>query len=202
MFEFPDTEKKLKLMISRYRSALNQEKKSHGNINDGNGNRYVLFWLYFVLGDLNKSREYFEWYKKEFSDDTGDPIQKLCWALILHRMKNDNEARIMLADLMLSNLYLIPKIIGIDVQKYDMWHSSNLEDIDYVEEIPAEVIERLNESEIQWMNVLYQSVEFLRIRERYIEIFKKLQHTKEIEKRRKLLNESYALLNSLQPETS
>ena len=202
MFEFPDTDKKLKNMISRYKSALNKEKKTHGNIDDGSGKRYVLFWLYFVLDDLEKSREYFEWYKKEFSDDTGDPIQKLCWALSLHRMKDDDEAKIMLADLMLSNLYLIPKIIGIDVQKYDMWHSSSLEDIDYVEEIPAEVRERIKESEIQWMNELYQSFEFRRIRERYIEIFKQLQHTKEIEKRRKLLNESYALLDSLQPKAS
>jgi hypothetical protein len=202
MFEFPDTDKKLKAMISRYKSALNKEKKTYGNIDDGSGKRYVLFWLYFVLDDLEKSREYFEWYKKEFSDDTGDPIQKLCWALSLHRMKNDNEAKFMLADLMLSNLYLIPKIIGIDVQKYDIWHSSSLGDIDYVEEIPGEVRERIKESEIQWMKELYQSFEFRRIRERYVEISKQLQHTKEIEKRRKLLNESYALLDSLEPKSS
>jgi hypothetical protein len=117
-------------------------------------------------------------------------------------MENDNEAKFMLADLMLSNLYLIPKIIGMDVQKYDMWHSSSLGDIDYFEEIPAQVKERIKESEIQWMKDLYQSFEFRRIRERYIEIFKQLQHTKEIEKRRKLLNESYTLLDSLQPKVN
>lgn len=202
MFNFPDADKKLKGMISSYKSALNKEKKTHGNINDGSGRRYVLFWLYFVLDDLNKSRVYFEWYKKEFSDDVGEPIQKLCWALSLHRMKDDNEAKNMLADLMLSNLYLIPKIIGIDVRKYDMWHSSNLSDIDYVEEIPAQVRESIKESDVQWINELYQSFEFRRIRKRYIEIFKQLQHTKEIEKRRKLLNESYTLLDSLQPKQS
>ena len=162
----------------------------------------MLFWLYFALDDLDKSREYFKWYKKEFTDDTGEPIQILCWAVSLHRMKNDNEAKSVLADLMLSNIYLIPKIIGIDVQKYDMWHSSNIGDIDYVEEIPVEVRERIKESEIQWIKELYQSFDFRRIRKRYIEIFKQLQHTKEIEKRRKLLNESYGLLDSLQPKTS
>jgi hypothetical protein len=202
MFEFPDTDKKLKSMISKYKSALNLEKKNHGNIDDGIGRRYVLFWLYFALDDLDKSREYFKWYKKEFTDDTGEPIQKLCWAVSLHRMKNNNEAKSVLADLMLSNLYLIPKIIGIDVQKYDMWHSSNLEDISYVEEIPKQVRDRIKDSGIQWMNELYHSVEFRRVRELYFEIFKKLQHTKEIEKRRKLLTESYALLDSLQSKTS
>jgi hypothetical protein len=202
MFNFPDTEKKIKGMISNYKSALKKEKKTHGNINDGSGRRYVLFWLYFVLDDLDKSSEYFEWYKKEFSDDTGEPIQKLCWALSLHRMNDDNEAKMMLADLMLSNLYLIPKIIGIDVREYDMWHSSNFSDIDYFEEIPAQVRESIKETDIQWMNELYQSFEFRSIRKRYIEIFKQLQNTKEIEKRRKLLNESYTLLDSLQLKQS
>ena len=202
MFSFPDTEKKLRSRISNYKSALNKEKKDYGYINDGSGKRYLLFCLYFVLDDLNKSREYFEWYKKEFPDDVGEPIQKLCWALSLHRMKNNDEAKHMLAELMLSNLYLIPNIIGLDVQKYDIWHSSNFEDIDYVEYIPAEVRESIKESEIQWMDTLYNSFEFRRIRKRYIEIFHELQHTKELEKRKDLLKESYSLLDILHQKDS
>ena len=112
-------------------------------------------------------------------------------------MKNDDEAKHMLAELMLSNLYLIPNIIGLDVQKYDIWHSSNFGDIDYVEYIPAEVRESIKESEIQWMDTSYNSFEFRRIRKRYIELFHELQHTKELEKRKILLNESYSLLDIL-----
>ena len=202
MFSFPNTEKKLKSRISSYKSALNKEKKDYGYINDSSGKRYLLFGLYFVLDDLNKSREYFEWYKKEFSDDVGEPIQKLCWALSLHRMENDDEAKHVLAELMLSNLYLIPNIIGLDVQKYDIWHSSNFEYIDYVEYIPAEVRASIKESEIQWMNTLYNLFEFRRIRKRYIEIFHELQHTKELEKRKDLLNESYSLIDILNQKDS
>jgi len=197
MFSFPDTEKKLRSRISSYKSALNKEKEEYGYISDDSGKRYLLFYFYFVLDDLNKSRAYFEWYKKEFPDDVGEPIQKLCWALGLHRMKNDDEAKNMLAELMLSNLYMIPSIIRLDVHKYDIWHSSNLEDIDYVEYIPAEVKESIKESEIQWIDTLYNSFEFCRIRKRYIEIFHELQHTKELEKRKDLLNESYSLLDIL-----
>jgi len=202
MFSFPDTDKKLRGRISSYKSALKKEKKDYGYINDGSGKRYLLFCLYFVLDDLNQSREYFKWYKKEFSDDVGEPIQKLCWALSLHRMKDDDEAKQMLADLMLSNIYLIPNIIGLDVLKYDIWHSSNLADIDYVEYIPSEVRESIKESEILWMDQLYNSFEFRRIRKRYIEIYNELQHTKELEKRRKLLNESRTLLGILHPKTN
>ena len=63
---FPDTDKKLKSTISRYKSALNKEKKTHGHINDGAGKRYLLFALYFVLNDLKKSEGYFQWYKNSF----------------------------------------------------------------------------------------------------------------------------------------
>ncbi|WP_373499752.1 hypothetical protein [Desulfococcus sp.] len=114
-------------------------------------------------------------------------------------MKDDAGARYALADLMLSNLYMIPHLIGLDIQKYDMWHSSNLEDIDYVEYIPEEIRECIQPSEIEWMSGLYHSFEFRRIRERYIAIFQALQHTKEIEKRKRLLNESRSLLDSLAP---
>lgn len=199
MFTIPSEEKKLRSRISSYLSALKREKKQHGFIHDGGGKRYSLFCLCFVLNDLKKSREYFEWYKAEFPDYVGDPIQKLCWALSLHRMKEDASARYALADLMLSNLYMIPHLIGLSIQKYDMWHSSNLEDIDYLEYIPEEIRGCIQPSEMVWMSGLFHSFEFRRIRERYIEIFQALQHTKEIEKRKRLLDESRSLLNLLLP---
>ena len=198
MFNFPDTEKKLRSMISRYKSAFTKEKKDRGYVRDGAGNRYLLFCLYLVLNDLKKSQEYFVWYKKEFPDDVGEPIQKLCWALSLHRMKKDDEAKRMLAELMLSNLYLIPNIIGKDIQEYNIWHSSNYEQIDYVQYIPSEVRSKINETEIKWITLLYSSFEFRRIRKRYIEIYNELLKTKEVSERTKLLDESDSLLNMLQ----
>jgi len=200
MFNIPDTEKRLKSKISSYRSALNKEKRKYGDIDDSGGKRYLLFSLYFVLNDLKKSNDYFEWYKKEFPDDIGEPIQKLCWAISLHRMEKHDEARYRLADLMLSNLYLIPQVMGQDVTEYDIWHSSNFEFIDYFQYIPKKVLESINESEIQWIKGLYDSPEFRRIRERYIEIYRELKDTRDFETRGKLLDESYSLLNQLDYE--
>ena len=202
MISFPDTEKKLRSMISRYKSALSKEKREHGYINDGSGKRYLLFYFYFILDDLNKSQEYFEWYKKEFSDDVGEPIQKLCWELSLYRMKKEDAAKHMLADAMLSNLYLIPSIMGQEVKEYDIWHSSSDEDIDYVEYVPEEIRKNIKDPEIQWMDTLFNSFEFRRIRKRYIEIYHDLQHTKQIEERTKLLDESYSLLDILHQRNS
>jgi hypothetical protein len=202
MFKFPDTEKKLRSRVSSYKSSLNKEKKAYGHVSDGSGKRYFLFCLYFVLNDLKKSEEYFEWYKQEFPDDVGEPIQKLCWAISLHRMKREEEARYMLGELMLSNLYLIPHLIGQDVQEYDIWHSSNYEHTDYVEYIPTQVRKSIEEKEIEWMAALYESFDFRRIRKRYIEIYHALRNTKDLEARKALLNDSYTLLDSLRERNS
>ena len=137
MINFPDTEKKLKSRISSYKSALNKEKKIYGSINDGAGKRYLLFTLYVVLNDLKKYEEYFEWYKIDFDDDFGEPIQKLCWAVSLYRMKHQGEAKYMLADLILSNLYMIPQILGQNIKEYDIWHSSSDGFMDYFDYTPA-----------------------------------------------------------------
>jgi len=202
MLSFPETENKLRSRISSYNSALNKEKKSYGHINDGSGKRYLLFSLYFVLNDLKKSEDYFEWYMKEFPDDVGEPIQKLCWALSLYRMGKNDKAKYKLAELMISNLYIIPYIWGQEVQEYDIWHSSSDEHIDYVDYIPEEVKGKIRQSEIEWMKKLYDSFEFRRIRKRYIEIYHELQNTKELEARKVLLNESYSLLDNLRGESS
>lgn len=193
----PETDRKLKARIASYRSALNREKKEFGAISDGRGKRYVLFALYFVLNDLKESEAYFRWYEKECPDDVGEPIQKLCWALGLHRMGKDREARRMLADLMLSNLYMIPQILGEKVAEYDIWHFSNMETIDYAMHIPDRVLESFTQDDIDWMKTAYDSPEFQRVRNRYIEIYHELLSVHESKPRGPLLDEADSLLDGL-----
>jgi hypothetical protein len=197
MFVFPDTEQKLRRKISGFKSALAREKNTHDFIRDGSGKRYLLFSMYFVLNEQDKSKEYLDWYSSEFPDDAGEPVQMLCWSLILYRMGQENQARKKLAETMMANLYLIPDVLGECVQEYDMWHSSNFAEIDYVEELPREVRSKITEADIQWLKNLYESFEFCRIRKRFIEIFHSLKHERAFEVRRRLLVESHGLLNIL-----
>jgi hypothetical protein len=197
MFTIPDTEKKLRTRISSYKSALNKEKRTFGHVNDGGGKRYLLFPLYFVLGDMKRAAEYFDWYAAEFDDDVGEPIQKLCWALGLHRMGRDEEARRRLADLMLTNLYMIPHVLGRPVEPLDIWHASNDAELDYVEYLPDEVQQKIAESELAWVADLYDSPEFARVRERHIDIYRRLPTVNDRGERRALLDEADTLIDSL-----
>ena len=197
MLIFPESEKKIKTRISSYKSSLNKEMKNHGYINDGAGKRYLLFSLYFALGDLKKFEEYISWYSKEFPDDIGEPVQKLCWALGLRRMGKGTEAKYMLAELMLSNLYLIPRLLGYEVEEYNIWHASNYEHLDYFEYIPEELIAFINEEDLVWVNEEYQSFVFRRMRKKYIEIYSQLKNVKELELRKVLIEESYKIMEYL-----
>lgn len=197
MYNFPETKKKLESRISSYKSSLLKEKHKFGYVNDGEGKRYLLFSLYFVLNEIKEAKDYIEWYEKEFSDDVGEPIQKLCWALILRRMDKEVEARKMLAETMLSNLYIIPKVLDKEIGEYDIWHSSSDAHIGYVEYMPKEVMAAITKAEIQWMRQEYDSLEFRRVRSRYIEIYRQLKDTKGVTDRKILLDESYSLLGTL-----
>ena len=197
MYDFPKNEKALEKRISSYRNALLKEKKQFGYVNDGAGKRYLLFSLYFVLNNMEQAQYYLQWYENEFSDDVGEPIQLLCWALILKRLGKDAEARKKLAETMLSNLYIIPKVLGKEIAEYDIWHFSSDGDIDYFDYMPREAIAALTEAEIQWISQEYESLDFRRIRKRFIEIFHKLQSLKNVDERKKLLEESHTLLGVL-----
>ncbi|RLU03694.1 MAG: hypothetical protein D9N11_02905 [Ketobacter sp.] len=202
MYRFPKTERGLRSRIASYREAMKREKRAIGFIDDGSGIRYVVYWLLLVLGDLKEARSYIAWYEKNFPDDMGEPIQKLCKSVLLHRMGKESKARHALADLMLSNLYLIPKLIGSDVQSLSVKLPSSFEDREYIEEIPARIIESITNDEVDWMRSNYDSMEFRRYRKRHIEIYEELAVTSSVEKRTPLVKEARRILDQLKKECS
>ncbi len=180
-----------------YKSQFKKEKQKYGLYSDGYGKRFILFELYYLLGDHEKSKEYFSWYTKEFPDDGCDPIALLFWSLILYQMGEKEAARYKLAEMMLANVYIIPSILEEAVKEYDMWHGSNTCELSYFQYIPQPAIERINFEEKEWMRELYYSKDFEEIRNRHIEIHKILRDTRDIEKRGILCDEDGGLLKKL-----
>lgn len=103
----------------------------------------------------------------------------------------------MLADLMLSNLYMLPHMFGEPIPEYDMWHASNWVSIDYVNYVPERVLDSIGQDEIEWMKSLYDSYEFRRIRKRHVEIYHELLHARGVETRSPRVREAHSLLDSL-----
>ncbi len=200
MYKFPKTAKGLRTRIAAYRKSMQAEWRTHKYIDDGAGKRYLVFWLYFVLGDWDEARSYFRWYATRFPDDVGEPVQKLCWALSLRRMGERREAVVKLADLMLSNLYAIPALLGDTLEAPAIWHDSNLAEPAYAAELPVEIMQAITAEERQWVAALHDSLEFRRLRKRYIDIAGKLLTSKSVAARVPLVREADALLGSLRPD--
>ena len=188
----PKTEKGISNRITKIRSQLSAFKREYGSHDDSGGARYYLFYLYFLLGDNRQSSEYFRLFENEFPDDSGEPFALLCWSLILRRMGKDGD--LILARTMLSNIYLIPHLLGEEMEE-EIPHSSNWEGADFLEYMPERVREAITEDDLSWIRERYDSEKFQTVLNRHIEIKKELDHLPRGERRSTLVQELYSLLD-------
>jgi hypothetical protein len=187
----PKTPKGISNGITKIRSQLSAFKREYGGHDDSGGARYYLFYLYFLLGDNRRSSEYIRWFEKEFPDDSGEPFALLCWALILHRMGKDGDY--ILARTMLSNIYLIPHLLGEEIPE-EVPHSSNWAQQDFLEYMPERVAEAITDDDLSWIRERYKSEKFQTVQKRHIEIEKELEDTSVGDVRSALVHELYSLL--------
>lgn len=176
---------------------MQKERRKFGCIDDGQGKRYIIFWLYLVLGDLKGANSYLRWFEKTFEDDSGEPMQKLCAAILLHRSGKEKKAKYYLAELMLSNLYAIPKVLGQEIRHYQFRCFSSFGKKEYLDRMPSEVLAAISDEDKAWIQELYESPEFRRYKQRYVEIQTELDRAEGVEKRRPLVDELYSILNGL-----
>jgi tetratricopeptide (TPR) repeat protein len=167
--------KKIRATIRRYEKKLEQEKKNCGFYEDGAGLRYLVGPLYLLAGDLEGALASFEWFDREFPDDCGEPGYFLCWTLALRRAGRPEDAEKKLRQTALSNLYLVPKLLGLEIEKLDMWHGSSDEGPDYLEEIPPEYFLLWSREELDWAAGRYRDQELQGATKRYVEIYQELK---------------------------
>jgi hypothetical protein len=175
MSQFPTDPKKIRARITRYERELRKEYETHRFIDDSSGKRYLLGPFYLLLGDLAGAVKSFTWFERMFPDDSGEPAHTLCWAIALYCAGQLDKASPKLLQAMLSNLYLIPHLLGREQPRLPIWHSSNMDEQDYLQFIEPEIWALWDAAAVRWAETLYDSVEFVRVRTRYIEIYEQLQ---------------------------
>ena len=148
---YPSDPKKLKARIRSYERSLRQ-----GGTNDGYGKRYLLGPMYLLLGDIEGALRHYTWLEQTYPDDIGDPHDRLCWALA-HFKAGSPQANKRLRDALFQNLYLIPHVLGMQIEPYPIWHGSNIAEIDYAEEIPTELCALWDEKAKSWAREFYES---------------------------------------------
>ncbi len=184
---------KIRSRLRSYERKLQKEKKEHGFYRDGAGNRYQIGPHYMLLADNDGALAAFQWFEKEFSDDAGEPGHLLCWSLALRRAGNEVGAAKKLRQTMLSNLYLVPDLVGSPIAELDIWHGSSDAEPGYIECIPEAYFLLWTEAERKWASRLYHSPGFESDRARYIEISRLLDTTPPGPERNRLVEEMYEL---------
>ena len=90
---------------------------------------------------------------------------------------------------MLSNLYLLPHLLGSPIDELDIWHGSSDAEPSYVECIPEEYLQLWTAAEREWASRLYRSPGFQSVRARYVEIGRLLDTTPPGPERSRLVEE-------------
>ncbi len=192
--KFSKTPLGLQTQIDTFRSKLDGFEREHGTIEDSSNDRYYLFYLYFLLNDSKSSAEYIKWYEKHFPTDIGEPFQLLCWTLMIHRMGLDADS--LLARTMLSNIYLIPRLLGQPGSGSNIWHAITFEESEYLDSFPEEITAAINDDDRYWIEKNYNSKEYQDALARYIDIDTKIKTLPDGKERTKLVNESCHLTDS------
>jgi hypothetical protein len=188
----PKTAKGIASRITKIRAYLSAQKRQFGAIDDSGGLRYELFYLYFLLGDNRRSGEMFRWFVKEFPDDAGTPGQFLCWSLMLHSMGKPAEQKLIRT--MLTNIYLLPELMGEPMARQDMWHGSNYAEPGMIAYVPESVIKAIGIEDRAWIAGQLCSDHFQAVLYRYIAICNELLTAPVGTRRSKLVTEMYQLM--------
>jgi len=186
----PQTEQqKLRSRLRSYERKLRKEKEKYGWYDDGAGKRYQIGPHYMLLDDNEGALAAFQWFEREFPDDVGVPDHFLCWSLALYRAGNEIGAAKKLRQAMLSNLHLVPRLLGLPIAELDIWHGSSDAEPSYAEHVHRPYLALWTEAEREWAAGLYRSSGFRSVRERYIEIASALKTTRPGAERSRLVEE-------------
>ena len=184
---------RIRARLRSYERKLQREKKEHGFYRDGAGKRYQIGPHYMLLADNEGALAAFQWFEREFSDDAGEPAHSLCWSLALHRAGNEIGAARKLRQTMLSNLYLVPHLLGSPIAELHVWHGSSEAERGYIQCISEAYLQLWTEAELEWAAGLYHTPGFQSVRARYIGISRLLDTTPPGPERSRLVEEMHEL---------
>ena len=190
---FPKDRKKIRERIRRYERTLRKEYETLGAFDDSYGKRYLLGPLYLLMDDLEGALKSFAWFEENFPDDSSYPMHYLCWTLALYRSSDLGAAKRKLRETMLLNLYLVPRLLGIEQDEIDMWHGTNIAWKEHLEYIPPEIFNLWDDNARQWVRQTYFADDMRLVRDRFIEIHHQLQDESEYMKRVQLVDEAFKL---------
>ncbi len=192
----PKQIERIQIKISKIKRELAADKKRHGGyFDDSRGLRYLPPELYLKLQDYKGALRYYNWFNKNFPDDSGFPIFLFEWSLTLFKNGKFKEAEKKVLETFFSNIYLIHKFLNkeylpIEISERSNWEISTLAD---------SLIYTNSEIEFKdfsdWLSKFVDSEKFQKYASKFIEIEERLKTEPVGITRSHLISVRYSLLN-------
>lgn len=184
--------------IKKIKHELAKDKKNWGGFyHDGKGLRYMPPELYLKLKDYSGALRYFNWFEKNFPEDSGFPIFLFEWTITLFKKKKIKLAERKALETFYSNTYIIDFFLENELLHFDKSESSNWEHSSLVENLGySKNTEELIEFS-QWLKEFIKTKTFYDFANQFIKIETKLKNEPIGQKRSKLVSKKYQLLENL-----
>lgn len=195
----PKQQERIQTKIKRIKLALSADKKQWGGFyHDGQGLRYIPPQLYLELNDYTSGLRYFNWFTKNFPDDSGYPDFLFEWTIVLFKTGRLKEAEKKAFETFRSNTYLFDTFFGRQVTKIEKWKDSNLQKQDFADYqfgYNSNQVTLLDFSE--WLHQFILTDKFIHLSNTYLAIQKRLETELDSETRQYLIQHERQLENEL-----
>jgi hypothetical protein len=189
----PKQIEKLKKKIADIKRILAAEKRKFGAYDDSRGLRYLPAGYFVQLGDYKGGLVYLKWFYKNFPDDGGFPEFLFESAILLFKTGQLNEAANAAFQTFCLNPYWIDRFLGRALVPLDIWHSSNLMQVEYTQALTyaSDHPDLVNFGD--WLRELITTEDFIRRSSLYVELHRQLKTETDKESRRRLVQEAFQL---------
>jgi hypothetical protein len=195
----PKQQERIKNKIKKIKAALAADKKYWGGeYHDGQGLRYLPPQFYLQLDDYSGGLRYFNWFNKNFPDDSCYPDFLFEWTIILFKTGRLKEAEKKAFETFRSNTYLFDIFFGRQVTKIEKWEGSNLQTQDFADNRFYYNSKQDNLADFsEWLDKFIATEKFIHLSNKYLDIQKRLATENDTETRHYLIQHERQLVNEL-----
>jgi hypothetical protein len=179
----------VQIKIKKIRAALAAEKRKFGCYDDSRGMRYMPPQLFIKIQDYKGGLVYLKWFNKNFPDDIGFPDFLFEWTLILFKNGKLKDAEQKAIETYFSNSYLFDKFFGREIISIEKYEYSNMSAPEFVQYFNYSYEQVGLTDFTEWLWQFEKSERFQMIKEKYIEINKRLSNEEDYETRLYLLKQ-------------
>ena len=190
--------KSVRTKIDKIKKALSADKRQWGGQHhDGRGLRYLPPEQYLKLQDYSGALKYFNWFYKNFPDDSGYPDFLFEWTITLFYCGKLKDAEKKAFDMYFGNEYYFDKFFNRPITRSGKWHSSNLEDPEMTETFIYSADTPVLKEFAIWLLGFTNSDNFTQTIKKYYELNKQLDNEPIGPKRTELVRRLRLITNNV-----